>query len=848
LLNCRSLFPKVNELRLLIDIESPSFVFCTETWLIASISDSLINIHNYSVIRRDRLSKKGGGVMVYYKNNINVKLLTLVNVTASVEHICFIVDHILYILFYIPPNLPVNVISEAFETIVECVDEILTDSPGTKLCLLGDFNKAPIHILCNSLNLKNIVKESTRKNSILDYVLLSKSLSKSMFTSVRAPLSNSDHNSIFIFERKPNPPTFKYEKFFDLRASNIATFMDHLSKIHWEHCYKKNTAEEKYEYFQNELQLCINTLPSFNLKLSSKDKEWITPICKNLINLRWKSYRERDFELYTHYKNKVKEEILKSKQKWAYRCKNKFGLWNFVNKSAPKNTAVIQSLKEEGESIPELCARINEELIKSCLNVPCKSLVSKNQYSTQWNTIPLSQLTEEETLMALEKIKVRKAPGSDCIPNNILKIASPIIYKPLCNIFNTIIDTKRFPTQWKLADICVIPKSKPISIEKLRPISLLPTVSKVFERLLLDKLQPLIFPHIRNDQHGFMPKSSTTTCLLQLHNTITTLLDKPSLAAVTIISFDLRRAFDSIPHDLLIEKLSHILPFSTCQLLEDYLSNRSQQVKIDNCRSPPLPILSGVPQGSILSPILFNLFINDLSFPSHSYLYKYADDTTLVLPHFINSTSGDEDISNMIDVMKHWCTNNRLTLNTSKTQVMTIQKSRIFPTSITSSPRIKILGVTFSKTLKWDEQISHLAKKASKNIYLIRSLKGQITQHDLIVIYKSTILSILMYACELYIHLPLHLKNKLDKITKRCHSIICYPGCKCANFILPSDLRIKNAIKLFLKANCDNNHPLNSIIPPTLPRTKQFQQPVSLSERRRKSFIPFTTSAINNRS
>jgi len=846
LFNCRSLFPKIDELRLLIDIESPSFIFCTETWLVASISDSLINIHNYSVIRKDRLSKKGGGVIVYHKNNINVKLLTLVNVPTSVEHICFMVKHIIYILFYIPPNLPVNIVSDAFEIIVECVDAFLIDSPRTKLCLLGDFNKAPIHILCNSLNLKNIVNECTRKNSILDYVLLSKSLSKSIFTSVRAPLANSDHKSIFIFERKPDPPTFKYEKFFDLRASNIAVLMDHLSKIDWEQCYEMNTVDKKYDFFHNALQLSIDTLPSFKLKMSSKDKEWITPICKNLINLRWKSYKQQDFELYNHYKNKVKEEILKAKQKWAYKCKNKFGLWSFVNKSAPKNTALIQSLKREEESIPDLCTRINKELIKSCSNVSCKSLVSKHQCLPQWDT-SLSQLTEEETLMALQKINARKAPGSDCIPNNILKIASPFIYKPLCSIFNTIIDTKNFPTQWKLADICVIPKSKPISIDKLRPISLLPTISKVFERLLLKQLQPMIFPYIRKDQHGFMPKSSTTTCLLQLHNTITTLLDKPSLAAVTIISFDLRRAFDSIPHDLLIQKLSYILPFSTCQLLQDYLLNRSQQVKIDSCRSPPLPILSGVPQGSILSPILFNLFINDLSFPSNSYLYKYADDTTLVLPHFINSTSGDEDISNMINVMKQWCTTNSLTLNTSKTQVMTIQKSRIFSTSFTSTPHMKILGVTFSKNLKWDDHISHLAKKASKNIYLIRSLKRQLSQHDLIVIYKSTVLSILMYACELYIHLPLHLQNKLDKITKRCHSIICHPGCKCSKFHLPSDLRIKSAVKLFLKANCDNTHPLNSIIPPTLQRTKRFQQPASLSERRRKSFIPFTTSVINNK-
>ena len=399
-----------------------------------------------------------------------------------------------------------------------------------------------------------------------------------------------------------------------------------------------------------------------------------------------------------------------------------------------------------------------------------------------------------------------------------------------------------------MADISPVPKCKPPQIDKLRPISLLPKVSKVFERLLLDKIQPIFLPQIYNNQFGFMPKSSTTSCLLHMQEIIGKLLDMSSIAAVTIISFDLRRAFDSVPHTLLIEKISQFAPKSFCHLIKHYLSNRFQQVKVKNIRSNQLRILSGVPQGAILSPILFNVFINDLSFGSDCYLFKYADDTTIILPHFNSSSAvtASHSINIKIRIMQEWCKNNYLTLNEAKTQIiMTIKRQRTFHCDFNLS-RLKILGVIFSKNMKWDEQINYLTKKAARNIYLLKVLKPLLTKKELILVYQSCILSILDYSSSLYIHLPHHLSQKIDKLARRCHSIICYFGCKCSQFIIPSAIRIQRAVNLFRKASKDPEHPLHPIIPSKLPKTKKFCQPPSFSERRKKCFIPTITEIINN--
>jgi len=782
--------------------------------------------------------------MIYYSNKQKLNQEHLLGVEHRLEHICFISNNIIYLLLYIPPNVPNKDIKCGFDQIIENLDRLQTKNPRCSFCILGDFNQAPTHILTDGLHLKNIVMDNTRNNAKLDLVLVSKNLCSKFNTTVKAPLANSDHNSVYVYPDANTAFNYQKRKFLDLRKSNIDSFCDSLSTVNWNHMYSIKNVNNKCEFFQSSLQSLLKLLPTYTVTTSSRDKEWITPLCKHLINLRWKSFHEKDYVKYKHYQEKVKSEIVKSKALWADKCKRSpSGLWQFVKKSNPSSRRNILSLKHDNEDLECFLDRVNNELAQSFSSNDAPSLcISEQQQDAYFN------VTELEVFEKLESINTHKSSGNDNLPNILLKKASLFLCTPLCHLYNSIIQSSSFPSIWKTSDICALPKTKVADITKLRPISLLPTTSKIFERILLERLQSYILPHIKSDQFGFMKKSSTTSCLIHIQSITTRLLDISTISAVSIISFDLKRAFDTIPHKLLVTKLSQCLPKNLCYLIYDYLTNRHQQVKIESSRSSKLPISSGVPQGAILSPILFNLFINDLTFGSNGYLYKYADDATLVLPHYSNSTSSAaaDSINSMVSIMEKWCKNNYLTLNTSKTQIMTVKKNRHFQCDIPSLPQLKILGVIFNKNLKWDNHVNTIVKKASKNIYLIRSLKQYITKKELVIVYKSKILSILNYASELFINLPQHLTHVIDKICKRVHSIVCHPNCKCPLFDMPSSIRLKKSINLYLKAHCDTCHPIHSLIPEKLPKSRKFRQPQSLSERHKRTFIPFITEVINN--
>jgi len=766
----------------------------------------------------------------------------MANSFSFVENIIFSSGSTIFILFYIPPNTPRDEISLCFETTTDYVLEYQNVNPSHNIIILGDFNKASTNDLCNNLNLKDIVISNTRKKAILDHCFVSRGLLPNFTSKVNAPLSNSDHNSVYIYyTKKPKTNTIK-KTFLDLRSSHINKFLKQLHHTDWKPFYESTDVDTKVKLYCEALQTSMNSIPTHTIKVSSKDKKWITPLCIHLINQRWKAFRNNDEILYKHYQEKARAEIVKAKTIWVKSCKReKIGLWSMVQKSAPKASSSIETLRNEFESTASLANRINDELVKSFTpryNAPdvSKTPVAHNML-----------ITEQEMVNLLHTIKPQKAPGSDGIPNALLKAASNVIAHPLCDIFNNILQTQSYPHLWKIGDVVPIPKTKPIEISKLRPITLLPTSSKLFERFLLSAIGPIILPHIHPNQYGFMPKSSTTICLIQMQETISKLLDLSSTSAVSVITFDFTRAFDSIPHVVIAKKLISLLPPHFYRIIINYLTNRFQQVKVKDTRSKLLPVTSGVPQGGILSPILFNIFINDLDLGTDCFTFKYADDTTIVLPHNMSTTSNDAEalIALKILRMEKWCEENGITLNVSKTQIMTIRKSRRIR-FVCHQQDLKILGTIFNSNFKWDSQVNYLIKKASRNIYLLRNLKKFLSKWDLKVVYTSMIESIINYCGVLYPTLPIDLSNKLDKLSKRCHYIICNQSCQCDLITPPSVLRIRTGVKLFLKASEDPSHPLHNTIPKKMQFSGKFEQPISLSERRRKCFIPAITPFVNS--
>ena len=330
-----------------------------------------------------------------------------------------------------------------------------------------------------------------------------------------------------------------------------------------------------------------------------------------------------------------------------------------------------------------------------------------------------------EVFDVLSEINEKKS-SSDVLPNKIIKLLAFSCCNVITHIFNHICHEKIWPIEWKKADVIPLPKTSPPDFKNIRPISVLSTLNKCLEQLFKTRILPHYLKYIDACQFGFIPSGSTSSALIAILHKAYSLLDNVKIVAISLISFDIRKAFDRVNHSLLLSKLSKILPHNFVSILASYLSQRKQRVKINNSYSKYININCGVPQGSVLSPILFGFFISDLQTFNSSSCFKYADDSTFVIPHFKQDIT--PDIKEVANHMLKWCTANKLELNFAKTQLLTVKKSQnIIYTEINSIKQmenIKILGITLNKNLKWDNNTLAKTKSASSYLYLFRKFRN----------------------------------------------------------------------------------------------------------------------------
>lgn len=420
-----------------------------------------------------------------------------------------------------------------------------------------------------------------------------------------------------------------------------------------------------------------------------------------LLDKARRSQSEHDWATYRRAKNEATNLIRRLKK--AY-FRNKFQenkhdsrkLWNLIKcllKDDDRKIQDVQRLVEDEVIITDktdIAETMNSFFVNQQSNLAVSNsssledpILIDSSASQDGRAFNIPHVSKQRIAELLLSIPAHKATGDGGVTAKLLRIAAPAIAGPLSNLINRCIDTQTFPTKWKIVKVTPIFKNQGSREDKAnyRPISVLPILSKLLEKHVCEHLNEFLKEHelLHHLQCGFRKFHSTETALIRLMNQLLFDLDKNKVSGLVFI--DYKKAFDLIDHSLLLEKLdAYGIRGNDLAFFRDYLSNRTQYVCVNDCRSTLEAVKTGVPQGSILGPVLILLFINDLpSVANQSAVDIYADDTTLSYSLDVDLAPADitSAIQHDLNNISTWSANNKKVVNAAKTKCMLVTGKRL---------------------------------------------------------------------------------------------------------------------------------------------------------------------------
>ena len=389
----------------------------------------------------------------------------------------------------------------------------------------------------------------------------------------------------------------------------------------------------------------------------------------------------------------------------------------------------------------------------------------------------------------MSHLQTKKAAGLDGISPRLLRAATPAIVEPLTKIINLCLSKGTFPASWKIEKVTPVFKAGDnLNISNYRPISILPVLSKLLERHVHLALYKYLNQHdvLFKHQSGFRPFHSCETAMIDLVDNLLGNMDNGLVSGLSLIDF--RKAFDLVDHGVLLKKLAiYQLSDASLQWFRSYLERRLQKVSINGVLSSSLPINSGVPQGSILGPLLFTIFINDLPlYLSNARLCIYADDTTQLAAgrHVTNVAL---TLTDGLCKISEWASNNCMALNADKTKSMLICSKpklkmlaknndmlqiSIQDKEIETVSNTKLLGIHLDSSLTWTKHVSVISNKICKRLGLLKCLNPFLAPRARLAFYNALVQPLMDYgACVWGDSFVTH-SNTMLRLQKRAARII----------------------------------------------------------------------------
>ena len=798
--NTRSIIGKEDDIKKVASNIKPAAIFVTESWFDDSCPKGLAVPEGYSIIRKDRSieyknkygKENGGGVAILVRKGVQIKtenklmddyneILWCTLKTKTEKYMIGVVYRASY----------TDLLKSDREGNTE-MEDLLQKTINNNLVLIGDFNcdmmkpdqtpaSRTLTSLAEEYKLKQLIRKPTRfcetSATIIDHIWVRE---ESTIRKAGTCEGLSDHCGIYCYIKANISLEEEEITCRSYKSFNSESFREDVKKYVDESNFRdfmnKKDLNKAFECWLESLQKAANKhapIITFKPKKNNANLPWYNSELQeiaNTKNMHLKLYRlyhkAEDKELYKIAKNK--QTHLKKKYKREYYTKkiNEYigdprKMWSILKDVTNQNfyediTPDIVNT-DTANRFNRFFATVGVEVQKklnTCFETP--QLNSKGVFHFQPETT-------EKIEQLIKRIKPNVATGIDQLPAKLIKEAMPIIAEDLKDMVNLSYETNTFPDKLKVASVKALHKKGDNNDPaQYRPVSILTVISKIFERSAVDQLvtyydqNSLLNPR----QHAYRKFHSTTTSLFELTEKIKKHIDNGNLVALAAL--DLSKAFDSLAHSLILQKLDDMgLNKEATLWIKSYLSNRKQMVKFGKIESNTENVESGVPQGSILGPLLFITCTNDIYNKLQEYeIFTYADDMQIIIEGN-NVQELGRKLGEGIREAEEYYNSNSLLCNPTKSEVMLLgSKIRLSSADklkvevndgkktkiLKGEESLKLLGVHIDQSLDWTKQAKHVKQKAVNSIRNLHRINNIIPMKQKRILYTSLVTPHFSYA------------------------------------------------------------------------------------------------------
>lgn len=802
-LNVRSMVNKMDDIRLLIQNKPFDIFTVSETWLTPSILDSEVSLPGYTLVRHDRNKKRGGGTAIFVRDGIPYRHRK--DLSDEITETCWVeINRVkckkqFVCCAYRAPDF-------CCDSFIDHLNVALAKLPAeSEITVLGDFNADFLskkndlaHKLKQKLlrfarinDLEQLINTPTRicsqTRTAIDLVFVNNN--HRIVESGVIPSAISDHCIVFCTMKsgvpKAPPKTIEYRSY---RTYDKTSFVHDLEAIDWNTVEANNDFNSAVETWDHLFSDVANThAPIKKARIKGVQTPWMTSELRCAMRDRDYHHRkavqknsEYHWSMYKKTKAFVNKQVKKCKADYYLELinKNKANsgvLWKTLNDlTSRKSTSPVTCIEADGalytdsKSIAEVLnnhfSSIGSKLaakIKSGVNYVWPQSTSSVSVadSISEEGFTFKYVKESFVRKEISRLKTNKAIGLDKISARLLKDSASVSAPILTNLFNRSLLSSTFPSIWKSGKVTALFKSgERCNPSNYRPITILPTVSKILEKVVHSQVYSYLLNKklLTPRQFGFRPKLSTEVALTNFTDLVLEKMDRRLVTGAVFL--DLSKAFDTVDHSILFTKLSKSgLSDPVVDWFKSYLLQRTQVTTVDSSSSSAKSVLVGVPQGSVLGPLLFLIYVNDMpSCAKSCEVSLYADDT-VVYYSSSNIRELEDNLNADLKLLCKWFNDNLLTLNIDKCKFVIFGSSRKLNSfsnllvEINGQPlerkeSFKYLGVKLSENMSWSEHINALSTKVCQRLGALRRVKHLLPLHARLTLYNSLILPLFDYS------------------------------------------------------------------------------------------------------